>query len=308
MKKTLFLFCGQGSQYTGMAKELLECTPTAEHIFEIGSRILGYDLKELMFTADAETLAQTKYSQPCIFTASLVALEAMKANGIAYDGVAGHSLGEYAAMVAAGVVSMEQGFSLIQKRAAAMQECAEKQNSSMAAILSSDTAMIEALCESTEGYVVPANYNSAAQTVIAGEKDAVAKVCEQLAAQKVRCVPLAVSAAFHTELMKPAADSFYAQIKDEPFAAAKVDFFSNILGERLTDFSDMPSYLAKQIISPVKFTSELNTAQALGYDTYIELGPGKVLTGLVKKTLKGVTSQNVENAATLEKALAISGK
>ncbi len=303
MGKTLFMFSGQGSQYTGMGKELLEAAPSAEKIYETGSEILGYDLKKICFEADAATLAQTKYSQPCIFTTSLVALEAMKANGVSYDGVAGHSLGEYAAMVAAGVVSMEQGYRLIAKRAACMQECAEHQEGGMAAILTADTALVEKACAETEGYVVPANYNSSSQTVVAGEKAAVAAVCAYFAEQKVRCAPLAVAAAFHTKLMKPASDSFYAQIKEESFSAAKTDFFSNVLGGKLTDFSDMPSYLAKQIISPVKFTSELNAAAADGYNTFIELGPNKVLAGLVRKTLGGVSFANVENAATLEKVL-----
>lgn len=208
-------------------------------------------------------------------------------------------------MVAAGVVSMEDGFALIQKRAAAMQECAEQHPGCMAAILTSDTALIEQTCADADGYVVPANYNSNAQTVIAGEKSAVNAVCETLSAQKIRCVPLAVSAAFHTRLMQSAADAFQTQIKNFAFSEAKVDFFSNVTGKKHTDFTNMPSYLSKQIVSPVRFTSELQAAKEAGYDTFLELGPGKVLTGLVRKTLKDVSCQNVSDTASLAKALTL---
>ncbi|MFQ9094372.1 MAG: ACP S-malonyltransferase [Ruminococcus sp.] len=159
-------------------------------------------------------------------------------------------------------------------------------------------------CSETEGYVIPANYNSSVQTVIAGDRDAVEKAAAACAALKARAVPLAVASAFHTKLMQPAADTFYKAIQDVKFSAPAVPFYSNVLGAVRTDFSDMPKALAEHIVSPVRFTDELAAMQAAGIDTFVEFGPKSVLTGLVKKTLKGVTAKNVENCETLEGVLA----
>lgn len=162
---------------------------------------------------------------------------------------------------------------------------------------------MERICAETEGYVVPANYNSAVQTVIAGDRAAVEKAAEACAAQKGRTVMLAVASAFHTKFMQPAADAFYEAVRDVKFAAPKVPFYSNVLGGVRTDFSDMPKALAEHIVSPVRFTDELAAMQAAGITRYIEFGPKNVLTGLVKKTLKGVTAKNCENCETLEGVL-----
>ena len=224
--------------------------------------------------------------------------------GFTYDAVAGHSLGEYAAMVAAGMLSLEDGFRVIKARAEAMDAAAKAADGAMCAILKLAPAEVEQICAETEGYVVPANYNSSVQTVIAGDRDAVEKAAAACAAKKARAVPLAVASAFHTKLMQPAADAFYAAIQNVTFAAPKVPFYSNVLGAVRTDFSDMPKALAEHIVSPVRFTDELAAMQAAGIDTFVEFGPKNVLTGLVKKTLKGVTAKNVENCATLEGALA----
>jgi [acyl-carrier-protein] S-malonyltransferase len=170
----------------------------------------------------------------------------------------------------------------------------------MCAILKLAPTEVERICEETEGYVVPANYNSSVQTVIAGDKDAVERASAACAALKARAVPLAVASAFHTKLMQPAADSFYEAVKDVTFRTPTVPFYSNVLGTVREDFSDMPSALAAHIVSPVRFTEELAAMQANGIDTFVEFGPKNVLTGLVKKTLKGVTAKNCENVATLE--------
>ena len=296
MSKNIFLFSGQGSQYVGMAKELCEKYDAANAVFDTAEKVLGYDLRAVTFDGPDTELNKTVNSQPAIMACSLAAFEAAKAEGITFDGVAGHSLGEYAAMVAAGVVTMEDGFKLIKARAAAMQKAAEANSGSMYAIIGLPAEEVEKICEETEGYVVPVNYNSAVQTVIAGDTEACEAAAAKFAEMKKKAIKLNVASAFHSKLMQSAADEFVE--------TANVDFYSNVLGTKLEDFSAMPDMLAKHIVSPVKFTSELAEMEKAGYENFIELGPNKVLTGLVKKTLKGKNAVNIENNATMEKALA----
>ena len=303
MAKNIFLFSGQGSQYVGMAKELYDGYEGAKAVFDKASEILGFDIADICFNGPDEELNKTINSQPAIMATSLAAFEAAKASGITFDGVAGHSLGEYAAMVAAGVVTIEDGFKLIKARAAAMQKAAEGGSGSMYAIIGLDASEVEKVCEETEGYVVPVNYNSAVQTVIAGETDACERAAAKFTEMKKKAIKLNVASAFHSKLMQSAADEFIETAKTISFNEPEVEFYSNVLGEKLTDFSDMPNLLARHIVSPVKFTSELDKMDKAGYENYIELGPNKVLTGLVKKTLKGSNAMNIENTATLEKAL-----
>ncbi|MBD5128968.1 MAG: ACP S-malonyltransferase [Ruminococcaceae bacterium] len=301
--KTAFLFSGQGSQYPGMGAELAE-KYGAKEILECGSDILGYDLLKKLTESTAEELAQTRLSQPAIFTASLIALHAVRENGIDNAAVAGHSLGEYAAMYASGMLSMEDAFRAIKLRSEAMAKAAENSKGAMAAILNADNSLIDEVCASVDGFVAPANYNSPVQTVIAGEVGAVDAAIAKFTELGKRSVKLAVSAAFHTKLMQPAADEFKAAVSGFAFKAPNCDFYANLYGKKLEDFSDMPSYLAAHICSPVKFVDELNAMNENGIEAFVELGPNKVLTGLVKKTLKGVVNVNVENVETLEKALA----
>lgn len=303
MAKNIFLFSGQGSQYVGMAKELYDTYDGAKAVFETANSILGYDIANICFNGPDTELNKTANSQPAIMACSLAAFEAAKAEGITFDGVAGHSLGEYAAMVAAGVVTMEDGFKLIKARAAAMQKAAEENDGAMYAVIGLPAEEVEKVCEETEGYVVPVNYNSSVQTVIAGETSACEAAAAKFVEMKKKAIKLNVASAFHSKLMQSAADEFIKTAETISFRPAKVDFYSNLTGEKLEDFSDMPSMLARHIVSPVKFTSELALMDKAGYENYIELGPNKVLTGLVKKTLKGASAMNIENAATLEKAL-----
>ena len=287
-----------------MGKELCEKYPQID-VFSRASEILGFDLAEKINNSTEEELSKTVYSQPAIMATSLVALEAMKINGATFSAVAGHSLGEYAAMVASGVLSFEDGFKVIKARAAAMQKAAEQNSGAMYAVIGKTAEEIEQVCSEIDGYVVPVNYNSSAQTVIAGETEAAEKAAEKFSEMGAKAVKLGVSSAFHSKLMQPAADEFAPAISGITFNKPNVEFYSNLIGGIQTDFENMPEKLAKHIVSPVRFTSELAALQAAGYENFIELGPNKVLTGLVKKTLKGVNSANVENVKTLEKALEI---
>lgn len=294
MEKAL-LFSGQGSQYPAMGEKIYREKPAAyEEIFEAGSDILGFDIKNTMFTAPAEELSKTSISQPAIFTMSLLCAKKYTDEGGVFDAVAGHSLGEYAAMVCAEMVDLATGFELIKNRAMCMEKAALKNGGKMSAVLSPDTALIENICTEVTAagnYVVPVNYNSLQQTVIAGSAEGVAAASEKLTAAGVkRVVPLAVAAAFHSQFMKEAADEFSTLISDVKFAAPKKAFYSNVTGERLTDVSGMAELLAKHICSPVLFTKELAAMKNDGITVFTECGPGKTLTGLVKKTLTDVTA------------------
>ncbi|MBP3760803.1 MAG: ACP S-malonyltransferase [Ruminococcus sp.] len=305
---TISLFSGQGSQYVGMGKDILEAYPHTEELYSAASDILGRDMKAVCFDTTPEELANTNNAQPAILLTSLVCISAAINKGhtdgkpFVFNGVAGHSLGEYAAMTMAGMVSLEDIFRLIKARAQAMDEAARENKGAMAAVMKIAPEKVEEICNNSSNYVAAVNYNSPAQTVIAGTPEGIAEVSEKFAELKARIVPLKVAGAFHSKLMQSAADKFYETAKTITFRKPQVKYYSNVTGGELTDFSDMPSLLAKHIISPVRFTSELIQMQKDGADKFAEFGCGKTLTGLVKKTLKDVYACNIENLETLEGA------
>ena len=300
---TIALFSGQGSQYEGMGKDIAEAMPELMDVYETGSEILGYDLKNICFSAPLEELSRTINSQPAIMATSVVCLKAAQSKGFAFDGVAGHSLGEYAAMYASEMISLEDAFRLIKARAAAMEEATASAEGAMAAVMKIAPEEVERVCSEAKEYATAVNYNSPAQTVIAGTPEGIAEVSDVFAGMKARIIPLNVAGAFHSKLMQPAADKFYETAKTITFKAPQVKYYSNLTGGELTDFSDMAAMLAKHIVSPVRFTSELAAMQEAGADRFVEFGPGRTLTGLLKKTLKDVTAVNVEDLETLEGAL-----
>lgn len=300
---TISLFSGQGSQYEGMGKDIAEAMPELAEVYETGSAVLGIDLKDICFNAPLDELSRTINSQPAIMATSIVCLKAAQAKGFTFDGVAGHSLGEYAAMYASGMITLEDAFRLIKARAAAMEEATTSTKGAMAAIMKIAPEEVERVCGEAKEYVTAVNYNSPIQTVIAGTPEGIAEVSDIFAEMKARVIPLNVAGAFHSKLMQPAADKFYETAKTITFKAPQVKYYSNLTGGELNDFSDMASMLAKHIVSPVRFTSELAAMQEAGADKFVEFGPGRTLTGLVKKTLKDVTAVNVENLETLEGAL-----
>lgn len=299
---TISLFSGQGSQYQGMGKDILDAMPELSVIFDTGSEILGKDLRKICFDADDSELSRTINAQPAIMSVSILCLEAAKAKGFRFDGVAGHSLGEYAAMYASGMVSLEDAFRLIKARSEAMEEATTLSKGAMAAIMKIAPEQVEEVCAAAKEYAAAVNYNSPVQTVVAGTPEGIAEVSEVFAGMKARVIPLNVAGAFHSKLMQPAADKFYETAKTITFNAPDCKYYSNVTGGELTDFSDMASLLAKHIVSPVRFTSELAAMQNAGADRFVEFGPGKTLTGLVKKTLKDVSALNIENLAGLEGA------
>lgn len=302
---TISLFSGQGSQYPGMGRDVAESDSSIMSIFEIGSEILERDLKSICFESSAEELSRTINAQPAIMAVSLACLASAVSKGYEFSGVAGHSLGEYAAMQASGMISLEDAFRLIKARAEAMDEAARAQKGAMAAVMKLAPEKIEEVCNNAKEYAAAVNYNSPMQTVVAGTPEGIAEVSAVFAEMGARVVTLNVAGAFHSKLMQSAADKFYETAKTITFKTPEVKYYSNVTGGELTDFSDMPSLLAKHIVSPVRFTSELAAMSSGGADKFVEFGPGKTLTGLVKKTLKGVKAANAENLESIEAAVAL---
>lgn len=295
MSTIAVLFSGQGAQYQGMGKELADLLPDSDSIFNTGSEILGFDIKDACYNADVETLSNTEVAQGVIFTVSMLSFELIKNMGIVPNMVAGHSLGEYAAMVACNMITLEQGYELIKVRAKAMGNCAKRQDGGMAAVLNVKPAELALICDKAEGYVVPVNYNSSSQIVIAGENSAIDDVIDRLSVLEKKIVKLNVTAAFHSDFMQPAADEFFGLFPEVEFKTPTCDFYSNISGEKMTDFTDMKQYLSKHIVAPVMFSDQLANMKSAGADVFIECGPSKILAGLTRKTLKAVSIFNVED-------------
>jgi len=278
-----YIFPGQGSQFTGMCHDLFIKYDNVKPLFKRAETILGFDISKIMFEGTKEELTQTKVTQPAIFIHSMAILKVLE-DSFKPDLVAGHSLGEFSSLVAAGVLNFEDGLRLVSIRAKAMQKSCESTNGTMAAILGLDNGIIEEICSNIEGTVVPANYNCPGQVVISGEVSAVKNACEKLSeAGARRALILPVGGAFHSELMKDAKDELSKAIKETSFNSPICPIYQNVNGkpEHLVD--NIKTNLISQLTSPVKWTQSVNKMIEDGCQDFIEIGPGKVLQGLIKK-------------------------
>lgn len=302
--KIAFLFSGQGAQYPGMMKDLYDAELSVKTIFNCADETLGRSISGLCFEGTQEELNLTHNTQPCMLASDLAAAMVLDAHGVKPDVVAGFSLGEYAALAYAGAVSIADAFRIIQIRADAMQDAVAPGEGAMAAFVGATAEQVEELCRKvTRGYVVAANYNSPVQTVVSGSAAGVDEACELAEAEGLRCVKLAVSAPFHCSMMEPAAKRLEAEFKSVSFSNPTVPVYMNVDGKPIKDGTTISELLVKQAISPVRWVQTLENMWADGIDTFVECGAGKTLSGLVKKTLKGVKILRVENMKTLKNTL-----
>lgn len=290
-----FVFPGQGAQFVGMGKDLYENNPVAKEMFDKANEILGFNITDLMFNGTDEDLRQTKVTQPAIFLHSVILAKTM-GDDFNPDMVAGHSLGEFSALVAAGALSFEDGLRLVSARAQAMQKTCEKTPSTMAAVLALPDAKVEELCASvTEGVVVPANYNCPGQIVISGSIEGVDAACaKMLEAGAKRALKLKVGGAFHSPLMEPARAELADAIAHTDFHAPKCPVYQNVNAEPQTDPETIKKNLIAQLTAPVRWTQTVQNMIAAGADTFVEVGPGAVLQGLVKKISSEVATSGIQ--------------
>ena len=280
--KHAYLFPGQGSQFPGMAKDLYESNATAREMLDKANEILGFRITDIMFEGTAEDLKQTKVTQPAIFLHSTVLAKCLP--DFCPDMVAGHSLGEFSALVAAGAMDFEEGLKLVSIRAQAMQKACEVTPGTMAAIIALPTEKIEEICAECEGVVVAANYNCEGQVVISGEKEAVNAACEKMKeAGAKRALPLPVGGAFHSPLMEPARAELAEGIEKAVFHKPVCPVYQNVTAEPTTDPAVIKANLLAQLTAPVRWTQSVRNMIGDGAEHFTELGPGKVLQGLVAK-------------------------
>ena len=285
-----FVFPGQGAQFTGMGKDLYESNPLAKELMDKANEILGFEITKVMFEGTDEELRQTKVTQPAVFLHSVISALCM-GDEFKPDMTAGHSLGEFSALVAAGALSFEDGLTLVSKRAMAMQKACEAAPSTMAAIIGLADEDVEKICAevSTEGnVVVPANYNNPGQLVISGNIDAVNAACEKMKeAGAKRALPLKVGGAFHSPLMQPAKEELQAAIEATEFHTPKCPVYQNVDAEAHTDPQEIKQNLIAQLTAPVRWTYEVQNMIAAGATDFTECGPGKALQGMIAKIAKG---------------------
>ena len=290
MKKA-FVFPGQGAQFSGMGKDLYENSVEARDMFEKANEVLGFRITDIMFEGTPEELKQTKVTQPAVFLHSVILAKAL---GVKPDAVAGHSLGEFSALVVAGALSFEDGLKLVSKRAMAMQKCCEQQPGGMAAVLGLDDKIVEEVCASVDGVVIGANYNCPGQLVISGANAAVDEACEKLkAAGARRALRLPVGGAFHSPLMEPARQELEAAIAEAQFMTPSCPVYQNVDAKPYTDAEEIKKNLIAQLTAPVRWTQIVENMLADGFAEFTEVGPGNVLQGLVTKVSREVKAESI---------------
>ena len=278
-----YIFPGQGAQFTGMGLDLYENAPEAQLLFEDANSILGFNITDIMFEGTGDQLKETKVTQPAIFLHSVILAKTL-GDSFKPDMVAGHSLGEFSALVANGALSFEDGLKLVSQRAMAMQKACEIQPSTMAAVLGLEDKLVEDICAKTEGIVVAANYNCPGQLVISGEVDAINRACEAMKeAGARRALVLPVGGAFHSPMMEPAREELAAAIENTMFSKPNCPIYQNVTASAIIDETEIKANLISQLTAPVRWTQSVQQMIADGATLFTEVGPGKVLQGLVKK-------------------------
>jgi [acyl-carrier-protein] S-malonyltransferase len=281
-----YVFPGQGAQFTGMGKDLYENSPLAKELFEKANEILGFRITDIMFEGTAEELKETKVTQPAVFLHSVILAKVLD---VKPDMVAGHSLGEFSALVVNGALSFEDGLRLVSKRALAMQKACEIKPSTMAAVLNLDDKIVEDICASIDGVVVAANYNCPGQLVISGEYKAVELACEKMKeAGAKRALILPVGGAFHSPMMEPAREELAAAIEATTFSNPICPVYQNVTANAVSDATEIKKNLISQLTGAVRWTQSVQQMIADGATSFTEVGPGKVLVGLVNKINKDV--------------------
>jgi len=289
-----YLFPGQGAQFSGMGKDLYDASSRAKELFEKADEILGFQITKIMFEGTADELKETKVTQPAIFLHSTILAEIM-GDRFQPEMVAGHSLGEISALVANGALAFTDGLQLVSKRAQAMQKACELKPSTMAAVLGLDDDVVESICADTQGIVVAANYNCPGQLVISGEIDAINNACESLKEQGARrALVLPVGGAFHSPLMEPAREELAAAIEQTTFNEPTCPIYQNVSTTSTTDPSEIKKNLVLQLTAPVKWTQSMQQMITDGAKTFIEVGPGNVLQGLMRKIDRSVETHKGE--------------
>ena len=290
-----FVFPGQGAQFVGMGKDLYDNVPLAKELFDRANEILGFPITDIMFAGTDEQLKQTKVTQPAIFLHSVL-LARSRGDAFKPDMAAGHSLGEFSALVAAGALGFEDGLKLVSKRAMAMQKACEQNPSTMAAIIALPDEKVEEICASVDGVVVPANYNCPGQLVISGTNEAIDEACAKLtAAGAKRALKLNVGGAFHSPLMEPARVELEAAIAAAPFAKPVCPVYQNVDAKPHTDPAEIRANLIAQLTSPVRWTQIVQNMLADGATSFTELGPGSVLQGLIKKVDRSAVCESKQS-------------
>lgn len=300
----VFMFSGQGSQYVGMGKELYENYDAAKKVLDNADQILDFDLKDMIFNGPEEELNNTKNTQPAIYTVSAMIKAVLAENGIEPAAAAGHSLGEYSALYAAGVLNFEDGLKLVRRRGELMDQADPEGKGTMAAVIGLEDEAVDAVLEKIDGIVTVANYNSPGQVVISGEVEAVEKAEELLSDEGAkRVIPLTVSGAFHSPLMEPAKEELKNTIEAVEFSDAQIPLIANVTADYVKESSEIKSALIKQLNNSVRWVETISRFKEDGYEDYVELGPGRVLKGLMRRIDRSLNAYNVEDEKSLNKTL-----